>query len=188
MRDGAVLDILLALVETAYTSLPLTGGVPGRPGGRPGEQREVIPGWSAEVEPHRLASNACYRAWIAAGKPRQGDAHEAKLRSHGLYRHAVRRVQRASKHYKARGLFGAAMAGDMELMKELRRLKSGKGQIDELPENVDGVTGEHEVAEKFTQVYHNLYTSAACEQGMEELQVKLHHLLQSEDSKSEVDK
>ena len=41
MRDSAVLDILLALVETAYTSLPLTGGVPGRPGGRPGEQSRV---------------------------------------------------------------------------------------------------------------------------------------------------
>ena len=146
MRDEAVLDILLALVETANTSLPLTGGVPDRPGGRLGEQREVILGWSVEVEPHRLASNACYRAWIAAGKPRQGEAHEAKLRSHGLYRHAVRHVQRASKHYKARGLFGAAMAGDMELMKELRRLKSGKGQIDELTETVDGVSGEREVA------------------------------------------
>ena len=123
-RDGAVLDILLALVETAYTSLPLTGGVPGRPGGRPEEQRDVIPGWSTEVEPFRLASNSCYRAWLAAGKPRQGEEHEARLRSHAQYRHAVRRVKRASKHYQARGLFGAAMAGDMELMKELREADS----------------------------------------------------------------
>ena len=77
-RDGAVLDVLLAVVETAYTSLPLTGGVPGRPGGQPEKQREIIPGWSAEVEPFRLASNVCYRAWLAAGKPRQEEVQEPR--------------------------------------------------------------------------------------------------------------
>ena len=77
------------------------------------------------MEPFRLARNACYRAWLATSKPSQGEAQEAKLRSHGQYRHAVRRVKRGSKLHKARGLFGAAMAGGMELMKELRRLKSG---------------------------------------------------------------
>ena len=128
-RDGTVLDILLALDEMAYTSIPLTGGVAGRLGGH-GDQRDIIPGWSDEVEPFRPVSNSCHRAWLAAGKPRQGEEHEAKLRSHTQYRHAVRRVKRASKLYKARGLFGAAMAGEMELMKELRRLKTSKGELD----------------------------------------------------------
>ena len=86
-RDKTVLDILCAMVETSYTSLPLTG----RAGGRQG--REVIPSWSAEVEPFRLDSNTCYRAWLAAGKPRQGEVHTARLRSHVLYRHAVWRVK-----------------------------------------------------------------------------------------------
>ena len=99
------------------------------------------------MEPYRLASNTCYRAWLAAGKPRQGEAHEAKQRSHAQYRHAVRHVKRASKLHQARGLFGAAMAGDLELMKELRRLKSGKSEMDELPETVDGVSGERKVAD-----------------------------------------
>ena len=187
-RDGAVLDILLAIVETAYTALPLTGGVPGRPGSPPEEQRDIIPGWSTEVEPSRLASNACYRAWLAAGKPRQGEVHEAKLKSHAQYRHTVRRVKRASKLYKARGLFGAAMAGDMELMKELRRLKSGKGEMDELAESVDGVSGDCNVAEQFAKVYHNLYTSAESEEEMETLKVKIRQLIQSEDSKNKVEK
>ena len=71
-RDGAVQDILLALVETAYTSIPLRGGVPGRPGGH-GDQRDIIPGWRDEVEPFRLVINTCYRAWLAAGKPQQGE-------------------------------------------------------------------------------------------------------------------
>ena len=186
-RDSAVLDILLALVETAYTSLPLTGGVPGRPGGQE-EQRDIIPGWSEEVEPFRLFSNTCYRAWLAAGKPRQGEEHQAKLRSHAQYRHAVRRVKRASKLHKARGLFGAAMAGDMELWKELRRLKTGKGEVEELPDTVDGVTGERYVAEQFAHVYSTLYSSADSEEGMIEIQRKIQQLLEVEDSKAEVKK
>ena len=137
------------------------------------------------MEPFRLASNTCYRAWLVAGKPRHGEAQEAKQRSHAQYRYAVRRVKRASKLFQARGLFGAAMAGDMELMKELRRIKSGKGEIDELPETVDGVTGEREVADQFRKVYQTLYTSAASEKGMDDLQ---RFLLQTENSKTEVEK
>ena len=184
-RDGAVLDILLALVETAYTALPLTGGVPGRPGDPPEERRDIIPGWSTEVEPFRLASNTCYRAWLAAGKPRQGEVQDAKVKSHAQYRHAVRRVKRANKLHKARGLFGAAMAGDIELMKELRRLKSGKGEMDDLAETMDGVSGERDVAEQFAKVYHNLYTSAESEDEMAALQVRIKQLVQSEDSQGE---
>ena len=37
MRDGAVLDTLLALVETAYTMLPLTGCAPVWPGRQTGK-------------------------------------------------------------------------------------------------------------------------------------------------------
>ena len=117
LRDTAVLDILLAVVETSYTTVPLTGGVPSASKGGDGHpQREVIPGWSSEVEPYRLEATSCYRAWLAAGKPRQGVAQEARLRSHTQFRYAVRRVKRASKLHKARGLFGAATSGDIELM------------------------------------------------------------------------
>ena len=86
---------------------------------------------------------------MAAGKPRQGETQEGKLRSHAQFRHALRRVKRASKLHQAQGLFEASMAGDIELMKEMRRVESGKGNIDELTDTVDGVTGEHEVADKF---------------------------------------
>ena len=86
-RDAAMLDILMAVVETSYTTLNLKGGA-----GR-GQRREIIPGWSTEVEPHRLNSRACYREWLAAGKPRQGAVHEAKMKSHAQLRYAVQRVK-----------------------------------------------------------------------------------------------
>jgi hypothetical protein len=74
------------------------------------------------VEPHRLESNYCYRAWLAAGKPRQGEEHEARLRSHTQYQYAVRHVKRAAKFHQAKGLFAAAMDGDISLFKEMRRV------------------------------------------------------------------
>ena len=114
-RDKVVMDILLGMVETSYTSLPLTG----RAGGRE-DSREIIPGWSTDVEPYRLQSNAAYRCWLAAGKPRQGQVFQAKLHHHAQFRYAVRRVKRAAKLHQAQGLFAAAMNGDIELMKEMR--------------------------------------------------------------------
>ena len=69
-------------------------------------------------------------------------------------------MKRASKLHQAQGLFAAAMAGDIELMKEMRRVKSGKGKIDEITDTVDGVTGDNEVADKFREIYSTLYNSA----------------------------
>ena len=74
-----MLDLLMAVVETSYTSLPLTG----RAGsGCNQDCWDIIPGWTKEVEPLRLESNFFYRKWLAAGTPRQGEHNEAKLRSH----------------------------------------------------------------------------------------------------------
>ena len=80
------------------------------------------------------------------------------------------------------------MAGDIELMKEMRKIKSGKNSVNELPETVDGVSGERQVADQFAEIYENLYNSAGSKEGMAELQVKLRGLLQSEDSRAEIGK
>ena len=65
--DSLILDILLAVVEASYASVPLTGKAGGK-----NSKREIIPGWSREVEQFRLNSNAAYRSWLAAGS--QGKA------------------------------------------------------------------------------------------------------------------
>ena len=180
-----VLDLLMSVVETSYSSLPLTG----RAGnGRGQDGREIIPGWASEVEPLRLESNVCYRAWLAAGKPRQGNEHEARLRSHAQYRYAVRRVKRASKLHQAQSLFSAAMDGDIELFKEMQRVKSGKGQMDELAETVDNVTGEQGVADTFAKIFDKLYNSSDSKQGMTKLQERMCGLVQTEDSTNEANK
>ena len=188
-RDSSVLDILLALVETSYTKVPLTGGIPSSNQGGDGRPKhEVIPGWSTEVEPYRLIATSCHRAWLAAGKPRQGEVHTARLQSHAQFRYAVRRVKRASKLHRARGLFGAAMVGDIELMKEMKRLRTGKGPMEELADTVDGVTGENEVAGKFKEVYEALYNSSSSVNEMTTIKMKIQELIQVEDNEHEVSK
>ena len=182
-RDSVVLEILLAMVETSYTSgLPLTGRA--GQGGR--RQQEILPGWSSEVEPLRQRSNYCYRAWLAGGKPSHGQLHQDKLAAHAQFRYAVRRVRRASKLHQAKGLFEAAMAGDLALLKEMKRVQSGKGELDELPDVVDGVSGHQEVANEFGKVHAALYNSAGSEDKMAELQVRIRGLIQSEDSATEI--
>ena len=108
------------------------------------------------MEPFRLESNACYFQWMTAGKPWQGALHEAKLRSYALFRHAVRRVKRSEKLHQAQGIFGAAMEGNIKLSKEMKRIKTGKGQKEEMAETVDGVTGQQEIADTFATIFKTL--------------------------------
>ena len=183
VRDKLVLDILLAMVEVSYTTLPMTGRVGGKKG-----KKKVLPGWSAEVEPYRQQSNQAYRAWLAAGKPRQGEEFEAKLHHHAQFKHAVRRVKRAQQMHQARGLYQAAMEGDIELMKEMRRVKSGKVTVDELADNVDGETGATNVANQFRKVFETLYNSSDSSVEMEVVKERIQKLIHKENSKDEVKK
>jgi hypothetical protein len=136
----------------------------------------------------RQKANYCYRVWLVGGKPSHGELHTAKLRSHAQFRHAVRRVKRAAKYHQARALFGAAMDGDICLMKEMKRMRTGKGPMDQLPDTVEGATGNQEIANKFREVYETLYNSAGSEAEMERLQQRIQTLVCSEDSMAEIRK
>ena len=80
------------------------------------------------------------------------------------------------------------MAGDMALLKEMRKVQTGKSELEELPDMVDGVTGQQEVANKFGEVHAALYSSAGSLENMAELQGRIRHLVQSEDSSNEAGK
>ena len=47
---------------------------------------------------------------------------------------------------------------NMKLLKEMKKIR-GKGDADDLPENVEGAESEETIAEKFKEVYKALYNS-----------------------------
>ena len=113
---------------------------------------------------------------------------ERKRQSHNQFRYAVRRIKRNQKLQEAKGLFSAAMSGDIDLMKEMRRVTVGKDHCDEYTEELDGVLGENDVLDKFKEVYESLYNSSGCENGMRTLEEKVSALLKSQNSVAEIEK
>ena len=80
----------------------------------------------------------------------------------------------------------AALQGDLNLLKEMKKMKNGRGSMDELPECVDGAEGEQEIADKFKDVYEKLYNSANSDVEMEALKEKIQGLISIEDSEQEI--
>ena len=124
-RDSFMLDILLALVESSYTKLPLSGG--GAGGGRGGAGRgRPIPGW-AEVDSYRRVARYWHGVWIKENRPSTGWLHSTMVKHRSQYHYAVRRAKGRVSKIKAEKLFEAAMRGDIDLLKEMKSIRNGGG-------------------------------------------------------------
>ena len=186
LRDSFMLDILLALVECSYTSLPLAGGAGG--GGHGGKGRAApLPGWES-VEPFRKESIYWHGVWVKEKRPSTGWLHDTMSKWKRQYHYAVRRAKARSNQVRAKKLFEAAMVGDMELLREMKKIRNrGDVKKTELPDNVANADGEEEIVEKFREVYAALYSSAGTENEMGDLKEKVKALI-GDSSVSEVDK
>ena len=167
--DSFILDNLFAMIESSYCSIPLTGQRCAKSRRKSRKSNRIVPGWSEYVEPFRQQSKDAFQRWYEAGKPRSGTLFEEKQHYHAQYRHAVRRVKRASKFHRANGLFNAAQHGNCELMNEMKKVMTGESLPVDLPEVVDGATGD-EIAAKFKEVYEKLYNSSDSSKEMEEIE------------------
>ena len=83
-------------------------------------------------------------------------------------------------------MFSAAMEGDIKLFKEMRKIKTGKGQMEEMAETVDGSTGEQQIAETFANIFKTLYNSSESGEEMKELQDRIQRLVGTGDRVSEI--
>ena len=77
-------------------------------------------------------------------------------RTRNVYHYAIRKVKKLSEQIQARNLLDAALDGDMNLLKEMKKVKGGKNVSVDLPESVEGADGPQEIAEKFKEVYEEL--------------------------------
>ena len=87
-----MLDTLLALVETSYTILPLSGRSRSTRKGKSG--CKAIPGWNEEVEPSRAESMYWQRVWMKEGCPNQGWLYSTIVKKRTNYHYAVRKLKR----------------------------------------------------------------------------------------------
>jgi hypothetical protein len=178
-RDSFLLTMLSSMIETSYSCIPVSGG--GSSGKKDRTARGGIPGWKEEVEPFRQQANYWWGVWVAEGRPSTGWLHDTMVKRRTQYHYAVRRVRRRNQEIRARKLFESSMMGDRELMKEMKKVRTGgsSGQT-ELPDRVEGADGEEEIVEKFREVYSALYTSAGTQPGMEALGAKVATLITPE--------
>ena len=171
--DTSVLDILCALVETSYTTLPMYGGASGRLSGR-----GKVPGWSKEVGPYQAEAKYWYDAWIREGSPRGDWLHSLMVKKRAQYHYAVRRVRKRADLTRAEQLFAASLQGDTDLLAEMRKIRCGGSDGDTvLPDVVAGGQGEDEIAGKFKAVYATLYNSAGSQEEMATLLEKVNKMI-----------
>ena len=176
--DSLLLVVLCAMVESCYTTIPLSGGGKAGPGRT---ARGGVPGWREEVRPYQQDSMYWYWVWLREGRPSTGMIHDNMVRSRTLYHYAVRRCKRQNEETRAKRLFEASMKGDTDLLQEMKGVRSGQAGRDELPETVEGADGEEEIVDKFCTVYSTLYNCADTKPGMEELKEKINEMIKPED-------
>ena len=76
------------------------------------------------------------------------------------YHYAVRKVKKLAEEIRARELLTASLGGDVNLLKEMKKIRGNNKGNENLPDNVEGAEGQEEVVEKFREVYETLYNSA----------------------------
>ena len=82
-------------------------------------------------------------------------------------------MKKRSEEIRAAALLKASQSGDIQLLKEMKKVKiDGKGSVN-LPDRVEGAEGQDEIVEKFREVYESLYNSAEFEEAVKLIKSKL---------------
>ena len=180
-RDRHVLDILKSMIESSHVAIPLTKKV------RSKESKPSIPGWKQQVEPFRQDSLFWHSVWLSADKPNTGHIYKLMCWSRNKYHYAIRKLSKQADTIKAENLLEASEQSEMDLLREMKRIKGSKGQSQTLPDEVDGETEADNILEKFKEVYEELYNSADTSPAMMTIKERLNNLI-SQGSIEEVNK
>jgi hypothetical protein len=111
--------------------------------------------------------------WQQCGKPNRGQQYEVMKYVRNKYHYAVRKAKKMSDSIRAQNLLEKALAGDTDLLKEMKRVK----QKAACPDNVDDAHGADEVSELFKTVYEDLYNSAESIHAMHVIKTKLQNMI-----------
>ena len=187
-RDSYVLDVMTAMIESSHQGIPLSGGKKNNSNPRQNcPVDKCVPGWKEEIAPFKEDALFWHSVWQSAGSPSKGVLRDIMARTRNKYHYAIRRVRRQSKNIRAANLLAAANTGDIDLLKEMKRVKGSSKGGQTLPDSVDGAQGHDEILDKFKEVYQTLYNSAETVDAMTELKRQLSGMI-GHDSVTEVNK
>ena len=170
-------------METSYTCIPLTG----RSSATGQKQSQPLPGWKEFVAPLKKDSLFWHSVWLSAGRQTSGALYQVMCHARMKYHLAVRQAKKLAETAKARELATASEAGDIALMKELKKSLDKKDSSQSVPDCLEGKVTHDTILDKFRECYEDLYNSAGTETAMVAIKEKLQHLINS-DSLEEIGK
>ena len=182
-RDGFLLDIMSCLIETSYQCIPLSAN----PRKKKGPVSQPLPGWHENIAPLKSDSLFWHSVWLSAGKPSTGSLQQIMVHCRRKYHHAVKLAKRHLSRVKSEALIAAAEAGDINLLRELKKHLPGKVKGQVMPECVEGKVTPDSILEKFKDCYKSLYNSAGSEKGMHLIKSQVDSLI-DENSCKEIKK
>ena len=115
--------------------------------------------WSKKVEHLKQEAIFWHRQWRAVGKPHQGDITEMRCITRARYHRAVRHIMREDDINRTTKMTEAISENrNRDLWSEVRRIKSRNKFLNS---NIDGVVGDEEIAQPFSDKYNHLYNSVS---------------------------
>ena len=130
VRDGHMLDILTAIIESSHATIPMSGKPPVANPDKECPVNKAIPGWKKTVKPQRDSSLFWHAVWVSAQRPNTGVLHDIMKKTRNQYHYAVRKVKKLSEEIRAKELLTASLGGDVNLLKEMKKIRgNNKGSV-----------------------------------------------------------
>ncbi len=124
--------------------------------------RRKVPGWSQEVEHLKKEALYWHKIWRSMGQPHQGDFMEMRRITRAQYHRAVRHTMNHGDKIRTTKMAEAISENrTRNLWSEVHRIK-GRNKFS--PSSIDGIVGDEEISQLFSDKYDHLYNSVPYDQ------------------------
>ena len=158
--EDYTMAILEAVESAAKKCLPSTGG-----GGK--EKSFITPGWNEYVKPFCDESKFWQSVWLSAGQPQNGSLFNVMKKSKIQYKYAIRRLNRANQKIQNDKFL---VNGGTNIFQEIKKFR---GVIKNCSSRIDGEVGAKNIANKFADIYSQLYNTHEHGPELEQLSEKI---------------
>lgn len=183
-RDSFILDIITAMIESSHLNILMTGGFKST---NSRKKKEIIPGFNDLVRPNRETALFWHSIHVSAGRPNKGVLHDIMVKTRNTYHYVIRKVKIQADQIRAKNLLIVVQDGDINLIKEMKKINSKNKGGAILPDAIEGAEGTEEIVEKFKEVYETLFNSSESSAAVQTIKESLKQTI-DQNSLSEVSK